>query len=123
MTPKAWKRLFFRAILWGGILLGTLSVALLGVATWDLYHKEEDARMAHQDAAEDLSNLTAREKTLSSELYKLDTSQGVEEEIRQKYPLAKPGEEVIVLTAAKASTTTSSGSSSLWDEIVAWFSW
>jgi cell division protein FtsB len=79
--------------------------------------------MAHQDAAEDLSNLTAREKTLSSELYKLDTSQGVEEEIRQKYPLAKPGEEVIVLTAAKASTTTSSGSSSLWDEIVAWFSW
>lgn len=123
MTPKQWKRLFYRCVLWGGITLGFVCLLFLGNAIWNLYGKEETARTAHTDAAEELQTLNERQAALSSNMQKLETPEGVDAVIRQTYPLAKPGEEVIVLTDNPDAASTSTPPKSLWQEFIGWFSW
>lgn len=123
MTPKQWKLLFYRIALWGGIALGCLFALLLGTATWSIYFKEEAARQAHLDEAKRLSDLSTRQQNLSAQIDSLNTQAGVEAEIREKYPLAKSGEEVIVLTNSPASKSASSGSQSLWQGLLSWLGW
>ena len=125
MTPRAWKRLFARILLWAGIAVALVLLFFLGGNTWSMYNKNQQAAQAHFDEADQLSELQARQATLSSQLSALDTERGVEEDVRETYPLAKSGEEVIVLTDnPQAATDTSAGSgSNLWQWLTNLFSW
>ena len=124
MTPRAWKRLFARILVWAGIILGLILLFLLVRSTWSVYGKEREAAQAHADQAQALAELDARQKSLTAEVDSLDTARGVEAEVRDRYPVAKSGEEVIVLTdnpnAAGATSTLPAG---LWATFVSWFSW
>ena len=73
--------------------------------------------------AASLESLQVREKMLSSEIEKLKTAGGTEAEIREKYGLVRPGEEVIVIVDKDGDTdfdqaTTSGG---FWDKVRGWF--
>ena len=124
MTPRAWKRLFARSVLWAGIVLGLVLLFFVGRATWSVYTKERVAAEAHANEAQALAELTARQKSLSAQMGTLDTPQGMEAEVRERYKVAKTGEEVIVLTdnpnAGGATTTPRQG---LWEHFLSWFSW
>ncbi|MBI3573759.1 hypothetical protein HY090_01805 [Candidatus Kaiserbacteria bacterium] len=126
MTPRAWKRLFARIVLWSGIVTALVVLFFLASATWRVYTKEREVRSAHLDEAEELASLTARKDALTVQLDKLNTSRGIEEEVRDRYPVAKTGEEVIVLTdtpAASSENTASSSPPGFWASISGWFSW
>lgn len=123
MTPRAWKKLFARVVLWTGIGIGLVLLGLLGDATWTIYLKSGDALKARSDAAGELSGLEARERSLSSDLDALGTPRGVEADIRETYPLAKAGEKVIVLTDTASTTDQAREQESPWSWISAWFSW
>ncbi|MDE2078814.1 MAG: hypothetical protein KGI73_00340 [Patescibacteria group bacterium] len=125
MTPKQWKRLILRTILWIGIIVGCLLVLLLADSTWNMYGKERVAWEAHTNEASALADLQSRQAVLSADVQSLDTSRGVEAEIRERYPLAKPGESVIVITAGQgdASSTSISATSTLWGRFLGLFSW
>ena len=124
MTPRAWKRLFARTVLWAGIVVTAGLLSFLGFNTWTIYTKNEAAAKAHFDEADQLAELTAREKALSAKLDALGTSRGVEAEVRETYPLARSGEEVIVLTDTKSPTTSSSQSGwGPWRWFSSLFSW
>jgi cell division protein FtsB len=72
-------------------------VVLLLNAVWNVYKKQDLAKDNLIKTAVVFEGLQAREKMLSSEIERLKTKNGVEEEIREKYGLVKPGEEVIVV--------------------------
>lgn len=110
MTPRAWKRLFARTVLWVGIIVAFGLLFFLGLNTWTMYTKNEEAAKAHFEEADQFVELVARKKALSEKLDALDTPRGVEAEVRETYPLARSGEEVIVLTDTKGSATSSSQS-------------
>jgi cell division protein FtsB len=124
MTPLQWKRLIYRGLAWLLIaVLATLAV-LIGFAAWKVYSKGEDARIAHANAEESLQELDERKVALETQLEKLGTDRGVEEEIRKRYQLAKPGEEVVVLVNEDdgAESSAKPAQRGFWESITSWFS-
>lgn len=124
MTPKAWKRLFARTVLWTGLSLGALLLGFLALATWRISVKEREARTEHLNEVQALADLSARKEALSQDLKNLDSERGVEAEVRKRYPVAKPGEEEIMLINPKSNANaTTSTSLHWWDKFFGWLPW
>jgi len=73
-------------------------VALLGNATWNVYRTYAEARMREMRAREDLAVLIARAASLESDINRLNTDMGREEELRERFGVGRPGEQMIVVT-------------------------
>ncbi len=124
MTPNQWKRLFTRIVLWAGFALGSVLLVLLAFATWHIYVKEREASAEHMNEVRVLSDLSNRKTTLDEDLKKLDTSRGIEEEVRKRFPVAKPGEEEIMLVAATdPASATSTRKNAFWNDLFDWWPW
>lgn len=124
MTPKTWKRLFARTVLWTGFLIGGAILIVLAFATWHVYVKEREARVQHMNEIHALSELSDRKVALTENLQKFDTSRGIEEEVRKRFPVAKPGEEEIMLIAPKPSPkATTTSSTAFWKGLLGWWPW
>lgn len=123
MTPLQWKRLIYRVVAWV-IVLALFGIATgIGLTTWRIYSRGEEARVAHENAAASVKALEARKIALETSLEKLQTDRGVEEEVRKRFQVAKPGEEVIVLVGADtgALSTESELKDDFWASLVKWF--
>lgn len=69
-------------------------------ATWGVYTKYSLTKENMEKSATNAEKLLARQDFLESEIDRLQTPAGVEQEIREKYGLVKEGEEVIVILPA-----------------------
>ena len=116
---KIRKLLYSRATLFVLIII----IALLLTEVWDVYQKQSLTRDNLAKTAAVYDGLQAREKMLSSEIERLKTDDGVEVEIRDKYGLVKPGEEVLVIVDKDEGSKSDSPSSpvSFWQKIIGWF--
>lgn len=74
---------------------------LLARGVFNIYLKERESRQNRNLAIEKLNNLRERRDMLEKETLRLDTADGIEEEIRKKFPVSKKGEEVIVIVDEK----------------------
>lgn len=90
------------------LVLLVVVVAFLLNAVWNVYKKQDYTRENLVKITASLASLRVREKMLSSEVERLKTENGVEEEIRAKYGLVKPGEEVIIVVNDDSSTSADS---------------
>jgi cell division protein FtsB len=79
------------------LIIGILVLILLVVAraTWGLYWKNQRALSNLRSSALRFDKLTEREVILRDKIERLKTPRGIEEEIRNNFPVAKPGERVI----------------------------
>jgi cell division protein FtsB len=98
-------------------------IFFLLIKVWDVYKKQALTRDYLAKTAASLESLQAREKMLSSEIERLNTEEGTEEEIREKYGLVKPGEEVIVVVDEDGMDSNSilPKEISFWQKLVNWF--
>ena len=99
-----------------GITLGliVLIVFLVG-PVWSVYQKERAVRAEKSEAVGELEALLARKAFLEAEVARLSSKRGIEEEVRTKFPVAQPGEEVIVVVDEEETATSSVNvSSGLW---------
>ena len=78
------------------ILLALVSFFLLN-AVLEVYKKEKETRINKNQQLFQLEELEKRQIALEEEILRLSTPRGVEEEIRQKFEVAKEGEGVIVI--------------------------
>jgi len=85
---------------------------VVGRATWSVYQKERVTRHKLGSSQEEYSELTQRQEFLESEIERLGTPEGVEEEIRERFGFAKEGERVIVLVESDQSGASAGGSGS-----------
>lgn len=124
MTPKQWKRLFYRILVWVALLVLAFLLYTVGSATWRVYVKGQDARIAHMNAEQSLRELEMRKADVEGRLEKLGTEDGFEAEVRNRYQLAKPGEEVIVVVPAQStgSENPTAEGKNIWDSFWGWFS-
>ena len=122
--PKGrFERLIVKMALWvGAFLLLVLAVFLSG-ATWEVYQKEKNARAERDIALEAHESLTERKEKLSDDLTALESERGLEEEFRKRFPVAREGEEVIILVDAKdtAPSSTESTERGFWGTVRGWF--
>ena len=114
-----------RKVIYSRITIVVIFIAIifLAKAVYDIFEKQ---RMSAEDVAiveKDYDGLKTRQSMLKSEIDKLNTSEGIEEEIRGKYSVAKPGETVVVIVDSTSSTSTSieDGSKSLWQKFIGLF--
>jgi cell division protein FtsB len=111
------------------LLYSKTTVAILGIfiiffanATWGVYKKERESSANAVNAKKELEHLTDRKILLNKETKRLSTEQGIEEEIRAKYSVSKPGESVIIIVNDKeAATTTVQNQDSWWGKFKKWF--
>lgn len=91
------------------IILLAFAVALLLHSTWGVYQKSKEALSKNAKAEAELAALLAREKELKEDIARLNTADGVETEIRERFMVAKEGEKVMIITdpeKAKVHTVT-----------------
>lgn len=62
-----------------------------------MYDKERETGLITAQKQAILDELKSREASLTAELDRLKTVRGIEQELREKYEVAKEGEKVIVL--------------------------
>jgi cell division protein FtsB len=92
---------------WPFLLLLGLILLLFVRATWGAYMQERETDMVKEQRAQYLADLKIRESLIRAEIERLDTERGVEEEIRQKFEVAKDGEGIIVIVDAPEDTNSS----------------
>ncbi len=106
--------------------IGVLFLLLLFLAhsTWGVYQKKLESEANLLRVSNELNALVKREGTLGADIGKLQTSQGVEAEIRNRFQVAKEGEHVaLIVDKDKAGANNTSGETqkSWWDSFVGWF--
>jgi len=96
------ERRKLKRLLYSKVTLVVLLVvaALLLHSVWNVYQKEHGTRIIKAKRLEELNSLRGREAALQAEIDRLNTSRGVEEEIRKKFEVVREGESVIVIIDA-----------------------
>jgi cell division protein FtsB len=90
-------------------------VIILGKATYNIYQKYKLSSENYAAVKTDYDNLKNRQNMLQSEITRLKTDAGVEEEIRSKFNVAKPGETVVtVINGSSSSSTNNNVKKSFW---------
>ena len=72
-------------------------VVLLARATIGVYHKEAESHRNLAAVSAEFKMLQERHEVLKRETNKLNTQEGIEQEIRKKFQVAKPGESLLVV--------------------------
>jgi cell division protein FtsB len=62
-----------------------------------LVEKERETSRKKRVMQEEISLLKERESSLSEEIAKLKTEEGIEESIREKFQVSKPGEKMVII--------------------------
>ena len=97
------------------VSLGLVLVFLIILrATWNLYQKNQMARDNLRSSADQLEKLTERQAVLQDKIERLKTARGVEEEIRNNFPVVKEGEQVINLVEEEPTPTTTATTTKPW---------
>jgi cell division protein FtsB len=106
-----------------GIIYSKTSIVILLIilfiilrASWGVYAKEKESNQNKTEDQIRLEALQQREEQLSSDILKLETPAGIEQDIRQNFRMAKSGEQLaIILDSNKLSQ--SPPQQSFWEKI------
>jgi cell division protein FtsB len=94
-------------------------ILFLAKGVYDIYGREQESAKLRSDAEQKMRDLEAQKANLSGEVEKLGSEAGVEEKIRSKFNVAKPGENVVLIVDDATTTATSTPGffASLWAKI------
>jgi len=114
-----------KKFLYSRTMLVILLLIVLGIsrATWNVYQKMQLSKANLEIVTKDLDKLKERQTALASQIDRLNTEQGVESEIRQKFKVVKEGEGIAVIVnddikLPAVATTTDKG---LWQKFLGIF--
>lgn len=87
-------------------ILAILALTFISLSgAWNMYQKSRVAKANDEKATAELAALQVREAGLRSDIDRLSTTRGQEEEIRDRFMVAKDGEKVIIITQPKDDMT------------------
>ncbi len=82
------------------------------------YQKANEARAGLAEARHELKTEKERQQFLESELARLKSERGKEEEVRNKFRVAKEGENMVIIVDDSASTTGSGHNTNSWQRFL-----
>ena len=120
------ERKKLRKILYSKVSLAVLLVMLfaVGQGLWRIQEKVSVARAERDLAARSFADMESRTEELQASLARLKSDQGIEEEVRQKFTVARPWEEVVVVvdeSAKKSKNGEAMEARSFWERIQSFF--
>ncbi|MCR4334526.1 MAG: septum formation initiator family protein [Patescibacteria group bacterium] len=93
-------------------------------SVWGIYKKKQMSDNNLVLTQQGFDKLKNRYDTLKEEVDRLNTQEGIEEEIRNKFSVVKEGEQVAIIVESTNKATTTLEflkTETLWDKIVGWF--
>lgn len=75
----------------------TIILAFLIFSVVKVYVKSRAAILKNDEAKKELADLEKRKSELGNEIARLETEFGAEEELREKFNVGKPGENILVI--------------------------
>ncbi|MFH1170130.1 MAG: septum formation initiator family protein [Candidatus Vogelbacteria bacterium] len=102
-------------------VLFLLLIILMGVRVFGLYQNKQNVRAEEISREKELAKLIARRDKLMAEVASLTTDRGVEEAIRERLGVVKPGEKVINLVGDTPTPPPVPPSIPWWQKIMEWF--
>ena len=104
------------------IVLVVLFVVALRAAI-GAYQNERQNHMVFEAEQREFTELSNREAFLSVEMARLQSPRGMEEELRNQFPVAKEGENMVIIVEpeVQGSTTVSSGAGGFWAAVFNFF--
>ncbi|MBI2100715.1 MAG: septum formation initiator family protein [Candidatus Vogelbacteria bacterium] len=108
---RRWRWLIYS---WPVRLGLVLMIMALASSVFRLYEKERRVGRERARLLEEVERLQSRQRELAAEVEKLATERGIEEGIREKFNVVKPGEKVISLVDDETPTSSPPVSSSRW---------
>jgi cell division protein FtsB len=100
----------------------SILILIAGYNVWDMYQKSRHTEEALRKTQDAYDVLLARQRFLDERLKELDTEAGVEAEIRDRFGVAKAGEEVIVVLSDEEQSAPGPEEESLWGRFREWLS-
>lgn len=80
------------------VLIGlALTLIFAGFSAFQVYIKSRSAVIKNDKVKKDLADLEKRKKELEERIARLETPAGLEEELRKKFNVSKPDENVLVI--------------------------
>lgn len=104
------------------IIVLLLVLLLLGRSVWKAWQRYEQAKSDRDASARNYEELEEREAKLAERLLLAESERGEEEQLREKYGAARPGEQVIIIVDNDTATSTPARSrSGFWTWLWSWF--
>lgn len=110
-SSRGWRRLIATPYAIGLIVLLGL---LLAHSSWGSFRRQRLVREERAQVATELIKLEERERQLEADIALLQTDQGLERKIREKFLVVKEDEGVVALVPGPASATITTTSSDHW---------
>ncbi len=97
---KSW--LFSRT----SIALLLVASGLLSVSVFERYQKERETAVKYAERSAELVELNARAAALETKVAYMQSTRGIEDEIRHRYDVVKEGERAVIIMDEEKATTT-----------------
>ncbi len=113
-----------RRFLYSKVTVGALAILVLfvGFKTWGIYQKERLSREMLEEAKATHADLSMRALALSNDIERLNTDIGFEEVVRDRYGVARKGENVVVLLDADdTGATEENEEEGFWEKVKEFF--
>lgn len=113
-----------RSLMYNRITLAILFVILVIVmhSTWVVYRKKVESEEMKNISLKSTEALRARNAELQYKIDRLSTRQGIEEEVRSKFSVAKDNENMVIIVQDESSTSERVKKSGFWDKFKSFFS-
>ncbi len=111
----------FRGLMYNKWTIGVLFVLVILIihSTWGVYMKKKESENMKSISLQTVSDLRNRDQRLKTSLDRLDTPEGVEEEIRSKFSVAKENENVaIIVPESPNKNLAGAGETNFWQKFV-----
>lgn len=100
------------------VIILLILCGLLIRGTWNVYKKEKESRENLEKVTAEYERSKERQGVLEHQIERLSTEEGVEEEIREKFSVTKPGEEIVLVVEDDTSTYIQEDlKTSFWDKL------
>ncbi|MDQ5968987.1 MAG: hypothetical protein QG579_144 [Patescibacteria group bacterium] len=109
-----------RSMAYSRVVIGILLLVVLFMAhsTWTVYKKKMASEEMKNISLQNVEDLRQRNKDLESKISRLDTTPGIEEEIRLKFNVVKGDENMVVIVEDEREETSATGTTtSFWQKI------
>ena len=80
-------------------------VFFLAKGTWGVLQKELESKRNVAEVSQEFNQLSKRKELLQGQVQKLNTEEGIEESLRQKFQISKEGEKVLVVVDRAPTST------------------
>lgn len=121
------RRRSFKKIVYSPVAIVFLAVILFFLvrALWGVYGSEQRSSQELSVAQRNAADLENRAQYLTTQIDELNSPRGLEGALREKYPVAKEGEQMVIIVppSATSSATSTASAPSWWQRFLDFFGW